>query len=135
MPSSSPGSTRRMSRRWIRLFPAKRAQGTIMRNLVEIEDIEKLRMENGIDDVELRDAIRGLSAGDIVKVTILCASPASPAETVSVRITRIRGNTFSGTLATRPATAKRLKLRVGEPLVFHPEHIHSIAKRLQNHEH
>jgi hypothetical protein len=107
----------------------------IMRNLVEIEDIDKLRKENGIDDVELRDAIRELSSGDIVKVTILSASPASPSETVSVRLTRIRGNTFSGTLATRPATAKRLKLRVGAPLVFHSEHIHSIAKRWQNDEH
>jgi len=38
---------------------------------IEIENIEKLRLREGIKDVELRRAIRGLRAGDYVKLTLL----------------------------------------------------------------
>src|SRR5436309_2910036 len=42
-----------------------------MRNSVEIENIEAMRLLEGIDDVELREGIRGLAVGDLVKLTLL----------------------------------------------------------------
>ena len=42
-----------------------------MRNLVEIENIEEMRLREGIDDVELRENIRSLKIGDVVRLTVL----------------------------------------------------------------
>jgi hypothetical protein len=47
-----------------------------MQTSIEIEDIEEMRRAAGIDDVELRRDIRGLRAGDNVKLT-LSAGPHS----------------------------------------------------------
>jgi hypothetical protein len=45
-----------------------------MRHTVAIEDIEEMRRQEGIDDVELRKAIRGLHVGDSVKLTFLAGA-------------------------------------------------------------
>ena len=42
-----------------------------MRTRVEIQDIEGMRRREGIDDVELREAIRGLRVGAFVNLTLL----------------------------------------------------------------
>jgi hypothetical protein len=99
-----------------------------VRHPVEIEDIEQLRRQEGIDDTELREAIRGLRVGDLVKVTFLTA-PASAGETLPVRITRIRGDAFRGELAGRPASARLSELRLGSPVTFTRDHIHSIVNQ------
>jgi hypothetical protein len=99
-----------------------------MRNPIEIENIDELRRREGIEDVELHEAIRALAVGDVVKVTLLTGTKASGGETLAVRITSIKGAAFRGKLASRPASAGLANLRVGSPLAFTAAHIHSIAK-------
>jgi hypothetical protein len=105
-----------------------------MRQLVEIENIEALRRRQGIEDVELREEIRGLRAGDCVRLTLLSGPGSATGETLLVRITRIRGSTFRGELARRPTSSGLSRLRVGAPLAFAADHIHSIPKGQPTHE-
>jgi len=100
-----------------------------MRSHVEIENIEELRRQEGIDDVELRKEVRDLRAGDFVKLTLLTSATAGGGETLSVRITSIRGSAFRGKLATKPTSPAFAQLQAGSPITFTPAHIHSIAKR------
>lgn len=93
-----------------------------------IENIEEMRRREGIEDVELREAIRGLHAGDLVKVTLLAGGAAAAGETLLVRITSIRGSAFRGKLADEPASLGLAQLRAGAPLTFTTAHIHSIPK-------
>jgi hypothetical protein len=102
------------------------AKGAVMRNRVEIEDIEGMRRQRGIDDAELRVEIGGLEVGDLVNLTLLTGT--SSFETLSVRITSIRGSTFRGKLAARPASTVLAHLRVGTLLTFTTAHIHSLPK-------
>jgi hypothetical protein len=103
-----------------------------MRHPVEIEDIEGKRRQEGIEDVELREEIRGLRVGDVVKLTFL-AGPHS-FETLPVRITRIRGSAFRGKLAVGPTATGLLSLRLGSAVTFTTEHIHSLARKRLAHE-
>ncbi len=98
-----------------------------MRQALEIQDIEEMRRQEGIDDVELRVGIRALKAGDFVRVTLLTG--AVTFETLSVRITSIRGSAFRGKLADRQTCLRSMKLRGGTPLIFTTAHIHSILKK------
>ena len=50
---------------------------------IEIENIEEMRLREGIVDVELRDQIRGLQIGDLVKVTLLAMAKSGAGETVA----------------------------------------------------
>jgi hypothetical protein len=102
-----------------------------MPKLIEIENIEQMRLREGIVDFELRDQIRGLQIGDLVKVTLLAMAKG---ETVLVQITSIRGNGFRGKLTRRPVSASLSKLRAGLPIAFTKAHIHSIPKEQLNHE-
>jgi hypothetical protein len=99
-----------------------------VRHPVEIEDIEQLRLQEGIDDTELREAVRGLRVGDVVKLTFLTTAT-SAGETLPVRITRIRGEAFRGELAGRPVSARLSVLRLGAPVTFTRDHIHSIVNQ------
>ena len=99
-----------------------------MKTPVEIEDIEQLRRRAAIDDVELREAINGLRAGDYVKLTLLAHAKAVTSETVLVRITRIKGSDFRGKLAVRPASPGLSGLQIGALLTFTADHIHSLPK-------
>lgn len=105
-----------------------------MRNSVEIEDIEAMRRREGIEDVELHEAIRGLAIGDFVHLTFLGGGKACAGETLRVRITRIEDDSLRGKLAARPAGAGLSNLRVGSPVRFTTAHIHSIPKRESGHE-
>ena len=98
-----------------------------MKNPVEIENIEEMRRREGIDDVELRMEIRALRVGDLVKLTFI-TGPAS-FETLSVRITSMRGTAFRGKLASRPASSDLRKLGTATSIVFSAAHIHSLMKR------
>jgi hypothetical protein len=93
-----------------------------MTNIVEIEDIEEMRRQEGIDDFELRMEIRGLKPGDFVRLTVVSAM--SSHETVIVRITSIRGSAFRGKLVKKAS-----KLRAGDSVVFTTAHIHSVRKK------
>jgi hypothetical protein len=100
-----------------------------MPRAVEIENIEEMRLERGIDDVELRQEIRGLDVGDQVRITLLTDWPLRSAETLRVRITRICGSRFHGTLSSWPVSPGLSALRADSALVFHACHIHSVLKR------
>jgi hypothetical protein len=98
-----------------------------MRHPVEIENIEEMRRREGIEDVELREEIRGLRVGDLVKLTFLTGAHSS--ETLLVRITSIRGAAFRGKLANGPTSAGLSSLRVGSPVAFTAAHIHSLPRK------
>jgi hypothetical protein len=98
-----------------------------MRNPIEIENIEALRREQGIDDVELHQEIRGLRVGDNVKLTVATGTP-FPGQALLVRITRIHGLAFRGKVVQAPTSAVPGRLRVGAVLAFTADHIHSIPR-------
>ena len=95
---------------------------------VEIENIEEMRRRVGIDDVELREAIRGLRVGDCVNLTLLTDTNPSAGQTRLVRVTRISGSTFRGRLVDRRPPPARSGLRAGSRLTFTAAHIHSLPK-------
>ena len=97
-----------------------------MSTSVEIENIEEMRRREGIDDVELREGIRGLRVGDFARLTLRAGAKA--AETVVVRITGICGSAYQGRLARQPTSAGLAHLRVGAPVAFAADHIHSLPK-------
>jgi hypothetical protein len=91
-------------------------------DIIEIEDIEQMRQEQGIDDVELRTAIRRLKVGDCVRLTF--TGNAGRAETVPVRITCIRPDlTFRGKLVQRA-----LRMPLGTMVEFTWDHVHSVVE-------
>jgi len=95
---------------------------------VAIENIEDMRRREGIEDVELRRAIRELKVGAMVRLTFLPGTQGAAGETLLVRITSIRGDTFRGKLASRPASAGLAELRIGLALAFTGSHIHSLPR-------
>ena len=105
-----------------------------MDKALEIENIEALRRSVGIDDVELRGAIRQLRVGDLVNLTLLASDMPAAGETLSVRITRIQGNAFRGKLVRGPASLRFTQLRAGSPIAFSRDHIHSIPNGRSSHE-
>jgi hypothetical protein len=94
---------------------------------IEIENIEEMRRQEGIDDAELRVEIRALKVGDFVKLTFVTGSASF--ETSLVRITSIRGSAFRGKLVKRPTSAGLRRLEAGAPISFTTAHIHSLLKR------
>jgi hypothetical protein len=88
---------------------------------VEVEDIEEMRRQEGIDDVELRIEIRSLKVGDSVRLTF---RDVRTFETVPVRLTQIRGTSFRGKLLQRALT-----LAGGSMIAFTVAHIHSVVKK------
>jgi hypothetical protein len=99
-----------------------------MSERVQFENIEEMRCQVGIEDVELREAIRALRVGDHVRITPLTGGHSSPGRTLLVRITRIEGGGFRGKLAGRAASPPRRGLRIGSAVAFTASHIHSVAK-------
>ena len=97
-----------------------------MPTTVEIENIEEMRRQEGIDDVELRMEIRELKAGDFVRLTISCGPKFHG--TVLVRITQIRGSAFRGKLLKKAS-----KLPAGGMVTFTTAHIHSVLKAHEVH--
>lgn len=93
---------------------------------VEIENIEQMRRERDIDDVELHLAIRDLRVGDVVRLTLRVVTDPGNGETLPVRITRIRGAAYRGVLAAKPTSSALDSLKVGTPLAFTAEHVHSL---------
>jgi hypothetical protein len=68
----------------------------IMDKTLEIENIEALRRSVGIDDVELRGAIRQLRVGDLVNLTLLASDMPAAGETLSVRVAdRLQSGPYS----------------------------------------
>lgn len=98
-----------------------------MRHAIVIENIEALRRAVGIEDVELRGEIRGLRAGDVVRLTFLAQAPPG-SETLRVRITRVQRGTFRGRLADAPLSAWLSDLRLGSLVRFTSSHVHSVVR-------
>jgi hypothetical protein len=96
-----------------------------MGHSILIEDIAGRRRREGIEDPDLRDAIRNLAVGDLVRLTLRAnGSPAG--ETVVVRVTEISLDGFRGALAGRPESKGLMDLSVGFALSFTADHIHSL---------
>jgi hypothetical protein len=97
-----------------------------MQTPIEIQDVEELRQRAGIDDVELREQVRRLRVGDLVKLTFL-AGPAR-AEILCVRLTSIRRGKFSGELVSGARTPQLAHLCRGSLVTFTRDHVHSVPK-------
>jgi hypothetical protein len=97
-------------------------------------DNDDWRRREGIDDVELWEAICGLEIGDFVRLTFLSRTRPFAGETLLVRITSIKGDGFRGKLAQRPALTSLSNLRAGSPVAFTKAHIHSVPKEQSPHE-
>src|SRR5262245_37042329 len=100
---------------------------------VRIENIEALRRRQGIDDFELRAAIRGLEVGDSIRLTLLSGDTSAARETVVVRITAVDGPQFRGKLAARPVHKTLADLKAGLPLAFTANCIHSVVGERSTH--
>ncbi len=100
-----------------------------MRSRVEIENIEEMRRQEGIEDTELWKAIYTLRVGDFVRVTLVADTVPAARETLRVRITSIAPGALRGRLADQPAAGSLAKHRRGALLNFSPNHIHSITER------
>lgn len=96
-----------------------------MSNRICIEDIETMRREAGIDDVDLRNAVRRIQPGDFVNLTFR-AGIGSP-ETLVVRVTTVNSAKYEGELAQAPTVNSLLSMRIGSPMSFAATHIHSMA--------
>lgn len=99
-----------------------------MHRAVEIENIEEMRRRQGIDDVELHEEIARLRAGDQVRLTFVAAGAAGRSETVLVRITSIKRAVYRGRLLATPLALGPTAPREGQLVLFHREHIHSVAR-------
>jgi hypothetical protein len=97
-----------------------------MKNAYNIEDIEAQRLRQGIDDVELREQVVHLAAGDCVRLTFLGSE--RPSQTLMVRITRAVGRSFRGRLIQRPSKCIPDGLRLGALLNFKAAQIHSVVR-------
>lgn len=95
---------------------------------LEIENIEEMRRQVGIDDVELREAVRRLRVGDYVNLTLLTGTHSAAGKTVRVRITHTEGASFRGRLVGRPPYPGPPGLGAGTRLTFTAAHIHSVPK-------
>jgi hypothetical protein len=95
-----------------------------MQNYIEIENIEEMRRQVGIDDVELRKQIQKLQIGDFVKLSLV--TNRSSFETLLIQIKSIHGSNFQGHLVHLPHPPNLSKLEVGSLIVFTSDHIHSI---------
>jgi hypothetical protein len=95
-----------------------------MGKAVAIEDIEEMRRRAGIDDVELREAVRRLRVGDRVRLTLLAGPERTAGKTLWFRITRVQGSRFRGRLAEGQSLTG---MRPGALLSFTAAHIHSVA--------
>jgi hypothetical protein len=93
---------------------------------VEIEAIERMQRQAGIDDIELRDEILLLQVGDTVKLTFVKDALTLTGETLAVRITFIRGCSFRGSLTVKPTSTQLSRLLLGATIKFKAVHIHSI---------
>lgn len=99
-----------------------------MRRHIQIENIEEMRRQQGIDDIQLRKEIQGLAIGGLVRLTLLNDTKATVAETLVVRITSIKGRAFRGKLTDGAVHSSLAQLRAGSAVIFAAEHIHSLAK-------
>ena len=57
-----------------------------MRDRVRIENIEEMRLHEGIDDTELRKEIRALKVGDFVKLTLLARAGSFESDSAGRRV-------------------------------------------------
>jgi hypothetical protein len=94
---------------------------------IEIEDIDDMRRRAGIVDAELWTAIRALRFGDQVRLTFLGRAGSHAAETVRVRITRIRGNEYRGKVLDQSTSGRLCGVHAGLAIAFTASQIHSIA--------
>jgi len=107
----------------------QRTKELTMSQPIDLENIEELRREAGIDDIELRDEVRALRIGDCVRLTARVDAQPFPGECLLVRITSIKGDVFRGKLTRTPSSARLARLKAGCLLKFTGEHIHSVVSK------
>lgn len=91
---------------------------------IEIQDIEGMRQQAGIDDVEVRRQVGGLRVGDVVRLTFLASGGRS--ETLRVRIKSVRRPRFTGELESAATLPCLAALSRGTPVTFTGDHVHSV---------
>lgn len=104
------------------------AERTFMRQTLQIENIDQLRLRQGIDDVELREKIGQLQVGDCVNLTFLKGAQQGASKTVPVQIVRIVKEKFEGKLLKSLGSLGPTDLKVGSMISFRRYHVHSITR-------
>jgi hypothetical protein len=94
---------------------------------IKIENIEEMRLQQGIDDVELRTEIRRLRVGNFVNLTFV--SGAGSSETLTVRITKVNGSNFLGKLVEKPRSSNLSEMSADAVVAFRNDQIHSISNK------
>jgi hypothetical protein len=97
-----------------------------MRARVELENIEEMRLQAGIDDVGLREEVRRLRAGDFVKLTARVGARPPPGDPLLVRVTSVGGGVIRGKLA---GGARLSRLKAGSLLIFTAANVHSVTSQ------
>jgi hypothetical protein len=95
----------------------------------QIEEIDALRRQNGIHDVELHREIARLQVGDQVRLTFLAGQGLPAAQTLRAHITHVGDGHFRGRLVVAPAGRAPRPLRRGMAVVFTAGQIHSVVPR------
>jgi hypothetical protein len=95
--------------------------------MLRIEEIDALRRQCGIDDVELRRQVAALRVGDQARLTFLAGPGLSAPLTLRVRITHIRGDRFHGLLAEPNSGRVPPAVQDAMPVVFTAGQIHSVV--------
>lgn len=97
-----------------------------MKTCLELENIEELRRQAGIDDLDFQQQLRQLRVGDSVRLTA-AGTVSSPRTSLLVRITSVRGGQFRGCLVRGQGGAAR---RQGQKVLkFRAAHIHSVVSK------
>lgn len=99
-----------------------------MKRTFKLENIEQMRLREGIDDIELRESIRQLQIGDCVYVTFLDCSHPKRSKTVLIRLVAIHKNGFGGKLMQPLDALGPSDLRVGSLVTFRESHVHSVHR-------
>lgn len=96
-----------------------------------LENIQRLREEAGIDDVELQKEVGKLAVGDIVHLTILDTNVIRSGEVIDVEIQEIRGLKYRGVIVKTPSSPARCSELANQMIAFTREHIHSVPSHNQ----
>lgn len=99
---------------------------------MNIENIHQIRVAKQIDDADLQEAIRWLIPGDYVRITlvdddVMENDPFPGGECIWVQITSVQDGVFRAELVNCPILFGPEEARVGMPVEFQAEHVHSIG--------
>lgn len=96
-----------------------------------LENIQQLRIESGIEDVELQKSICNLAVGDIVNLTILNSKSSHSGEPIVVEVVAIQGFNYQGKVIRASNNESLSRELADQSIAFSKKHIHSVPSQQQ----